>query len=175
MCTVFLDQGEFCEKCAEAIQSEAYVSKQSDSLNRPEPEKLRSEPDQPPTAQEKQHDKDRVYIWLGIGTSAAMMCASMAIYAFPNLLEDPAVLAARAEEQRVEDCRLVFEEITYALQAGSGSVESMTCASSAGPNQVRRIGDVVRVDHPNPSAYGLSEIYVTNQSHQVFLVDGESS
>lgn len=175
MCTVFLDRGEYCERCADAVQSEDFVSKQSDSLNRPEPKSLHTEPDLPPTATEKRHDQDRVYIWLGIGGSAAMLFASMAIYAFPNLFEDPAVLAAQAEEQRLEDCRLVFEEITYMLRAGSTPPESMTCEGSAGPNLIRRIGDVVRVEHPNPGVYGLSEMYVTNESHQVFMVEGAAS
>lgn len=148
MCTVFLDQGEFCEKCADANQSEAFVSSQSDSLNKPEPESVHAEPDLPPTREERKKDADRVYIWAGVGGSTAMLFGAMLIYAFPNLFADQAQVAAWAEEQRLEDCRLVFEEITYVL----------------------RSGDIVRVDHPNPGLYGLSEIYVTNESHQVFLV-----
>ncbi len=170
MCTVFLDQGEYCEKCAEAVQSEAFVSKKSDSLNKPEPERARSEPDLPPTREEKRKDADRIYIWAGVGGSTAMLFAAMVIYAFPNLFTDQAQVAVWAEEQRLEDCRLVFEEITYVLRSGGMPDESMRCAGTSAPNLVRRIGNVVRVDHPNPGQYGLSEIYVTNESHQVHLV-----
>lgn len=176
MCTVFLDEGEFCENCAEKVQSEAFVAARNDVLNKPVDEPLEQKPaDAEPTLIEKQHDQDRLYIWLGIGGSSLMMAAAMAIYAFPNLFADEAVLAAQAEEQRLEDCRLVFEEITYVLRAGGVPDESMACEGSPVPNLIRRTGDTVRVDHPNPASYGLSEIYVTNESHQVFLVGQGSS
>lgn len=176
MCTVFLDEGGFCENCAEKVQSEALVAARSDELNKPVEEPLvQQAADAEPTAIEKKHDQDRLYIWLGIGGSTLMMTAAMAIYAFPNLFVDEAVLAAQAEEQRLEDCRLVFEEITYVLRAGGVPDESMSCEGSPSPNLIRRTGDTVRVDHPNPAAYGLSEIYVTNESHQVYLVGQGSS
>lgn len=162
--------GEFCEKCADAIQSEAFVSSQSDSLNKPEPESVHAEQDLPPTREERKKDADRVYIWAGVGGSTAMLFGAMLIYAFPNLFADQAQVAAWAEEQRLEDCRLVFEEITYVLRSGDIPDDSLTCEGSSSPNLIRRTGDIVRVDHPNPGLYGLSEIYVTNESHQVFLV-----
>ncbi len=170
MCTVFLDQGTYCERCAEAAQSEALVSERADTLNRPEPERIHAEPDLPPSAAEKRKDADRVYIWAGVGGSAAMLFGAMLIYAFPNMFADQAQVAAWAEEQRLEDCRLVFEEITYVLRAGNVPDETLTCEGSSSPNLIRRTGNIVRVDHPNPGLYGLSEIYVTNESHQVFLV-----
>ena len=77
MCTVFLDKGEFCEKCADAVQSEAFVSAQSESLNRPAAEPSSVEPDLPPSAAQERRDKDRVFIWLGIGGSAAMIFTSL--------------------------------------------------------------------------------------------------
>lgn len=175
MCTLFLDEGEYCEPCSEIVQQETFVSQQSESLNRPAPEAIAAEPDIPPTDIEKRREQDRVYIWAGIIGASAMITVGMGVYAFPNLFADDAVLAAQAEEQRLEDCRLVFEEITYVLRAGGTPDDSMSCDDINTPNLIRRTGDVVRVDHPNPAAYGLSEIYVTNESHQVFLIGGESS
>jgi len=176
MCTTYLDDGEYCENCADKVQSEKYVAARSESLNKPAPEKLiQQAADAEPTPQEKKEDKDKVFIWLGIGGSSFMMFAAMAIYAFPNLFVDDAILAAQAQEQRLEDCRLIFEEITYVLRAGGTPDSSMTCPDTSVPNVVRRSGDIVRVEHPNPGAYGLDEIYVTNESHQVFMVGQSSS
>lgn len=176
MCTTYLDDGEYCESCAEKVQSEAFVAARSEVLNKPAPKPLIQEAaDTEPTRAEKKEDQDKLFIWLGIGGSSFMMFAAMAIYAFPNLFVDDVVLAAQAEEQRLEDCRLVFEEITYILRAGGTPDASMSCADTSVPNVVRRSGDTVRVEHPNPGAYGLDEIYVTNQSHQVFLVGQGSS
>ena len=176
MCTTYLDDGEYCESCAEKVQSEKFVAARSETLNKPTPERLVQEAaDAEPSLAEKKEDKDKVFIWLGIGGSSFMMFASMAIYAFPNLFVDDAVIAAQAAEQRLEDCRSVFEEITYILRAGGTPDPSMTCADTSVPNIVRRTGDTVRVEHPNPGAYGLDQIYVTNESHQVFFVGQSSS
>ena len=53
--------------------------------------------------------------------------------------------------------------------------ESMSCEGTNIPNLVRRVGSTVRVDHPNPGQFGLTEFYVTNESHQVHLVGGGAS
>lgn len=175
MCTIFLDKGEFCEPCSQIVESEEYVSVQSETLNKPATETLHAEPDEPPSDIQRRREQDKVYIWGGVVGASLMIAVAMGLYAFPNLFTDSAVLAAQAEEQRLEDCRLVFEEITYVLRAGEVPDETMACEGSPAPNLIRRTGDVVRVDHPNPAAYGLSEIYVTNESHQVFLVGRGSS
>lgn len=172
MCTVFLDKGEFCEPCSQMVEQEAFVSAQTESLNRPAAEAIHTEPDLPPTDYEKRREQDKIYVWGGVIGATLMITVGLGIYAFPNLFTEEAVLVARAEEQRLEDCRLIFEEITYVLRAGDIPDDSMTCAGSPAPNLIRRTGDIVRVDHPNPAAYGLREIYVTNESHQVFLVGG---
>lgn len=171
MCTRFLDEGEFCEKCADAVQSEAYVSKQSDTLNRPAQEAVRSEPDEPAAPAEKKRDKDRVILWLGFGGSSAMIFASLLVYSFPMLFQDSATIAAMEADQAREDCRLVFEEISYVLAGGGLPDQSMTCPGTNVPNIISRDGDTVIVSHPDPSAHGLAEMYVTNSSHEVFVVE----
>ena len=171
MCLVFRDDGEFCEPCSELAEEEAFVSAATESLNRPKTETI-AQPDIPQTDMEKRREQDRIYIWGGVVTATLMIAVGMGVYAFPNLFADSEVLAMQAEEQRLEDCRLVFEEITYVLRAGGVPDDSMRCDGTNIPNLISRSGNLVRVDHPNPGAYGLTEIYVTNESHQVFLVGG---
>jgi len=176
MCTIFLDKGEFCEKCSDIVQSEAYVSAQSESLNRPAAEAPTSTPDLPPSEAQQRRDKDRVFIWLGIGGSAVMMFMSLLIYSFPMLFEfDTELLAAIEAEDALEDCRLVFEEIGYVLSDGGVPDASMSCAETNVPNIISRQGGTVRVSHPNPGMHGLAEMYVTNDSHTVVLVGMEGS
>jgi len=170
MCLVFRDEGEFCEPCSQLVDQEEFVSSQTESLNRPAPEAIQAEPDLPLTDLEKRREQDKFYIWGGVITATLMIAVGMGVYAFPNLFTDATVLAAQDEEQRLEDCRLVFEEITYVLRAGDIPDDSMSCEGTNVPNLIRRSGDTVRVDHPNPASFGLTEMYVTNESHQVFLV-----
>lgn len=177
MCTLFLDNGEFCEPCAAAMESERFVEKQSAQLNQPAPKDLgeekKTEAEFIPPLRDRSQDK--LYVWLGVGTSCAMIFFGLLVYAYPTLFMDSATLAAMQEEQRLEDCRLVFEEITYLLRDGNLPDESMSCEGTNVPNLVRRIGSTVRVDHPNPAQFGLTEFYVTNESHQVHLVEGGAS
>lgn len=177
MCTLFLDSGEFCEPCAAALESESFVDRQSAQLNSPTSKDLGEDKKTeaefiPPT---RHRDQDKLYIWLGVGTSFSMIFFGLLVYAYPSLFLDSATLAAMQEEQRLEDCRLVFEEITYLLRAGDLPDESMSCEGTNIPNPVRRVGSTVRVDHPNPGQFGLTEFYVTNESHQVHLVGGGAS
>ena len=177
MCTLFLDKGEFCEPCAAALESESFVEKQSAQLNKPTPKDLGEEKKTeaefiPPT---RDRGQDELYVWLGVGTSCAMIFFGMLVYAYPTLFMDSATLAAMQEEQRLEDCRLVFEEIMYLLRAGDLPDKSMSCEGTNVPNLIRRVGGNVRVDHPNPAQFGLTEFYVTNGSHQVHLIGGGAS
>ena len=173
MCTQFLDAGEYCEKCAASIQSEAFVASQSKQLNKPEFDAApvtTAQPQEefrPPT---RDRGKDRVFIGLAMGGSALMIFFSMLLYSFPLLFEDAETAATRQAVQALEDCRLVFEEIGYVLEDGELPDDTLRCAETNMPNIVSRSGDTIRVSHPNPEAYGLSDIYVTNDDHEVVFV-----
>jgi hypothetical protein len=177
MCTRFLDDGNYCEKCETALESEATVSKYSDQLNSPRDE-VRSFTSTSEEFKEAfpttSRDKDRGIIMLGVGGSFLMIFMSLAMYAFPNLFEfDSELLAQREAEQALEDCRLVFEEIGYLLEDGELPDASMTCSGTNTPNIVRRQGEIVSVYHPNPTLHGLTEMYVTSEDHEVILVRGQ--
>ncbi|MDA1372568.1 MAG: hypothetical protein O2971_17650 [Proteobacteria bacterium] len=176
MCTQFLKDGEYCEKCAVAIQSEAFVTSQSRKLNKPEFDRTRvttSQPREefhPPT---RGKDKDKIFIWLGVGGSSAMIFFSMLLYSFPLLFENSQAAATRQAAQALEDCRLVFEEIGYLLERGELPDNSLRCAGTNTPNIVSQNGEIIRVSHPNPAVFGLGEIYVTNDTHEVIFVERE--
>ena len=175
MCTLFLEQGEFCESCASALENESFVEKQVAQLSRPKAATNRTQKKRiSSSSQNLDRKQEKLFIWVGSFGSSAMIFFALVVYAFPTLFVSAETLATEAEEQRLEDCRLVFEEITYVLRSGETPDSSMSCEGISVPNTIRRNGDIVRVDHPNPAMFGLSEIYVTNESHQVFLVGGEA-
>lgn len=171
-CTQFLDQGEYCEKCSEIIRNEEFVNTQSEKLHRPEPDVAPAEQGEEsfvPPARGKEGDK--MFIWFGVGGSSAMIFAAMLLYSFPLLFESAEAAAFRESEQSLEDCRLVFEEIGHLLEGGQTPPDSMRCAESNVPNIVSTQAGVVRVSHPNPQVHGLSEIYVTSDTHKVIYVE----
>ncbi|NKB34323.1 MAG: hypothetical protein GKR91_14625 [Pseudomonadales bacterium] len=172
-CTQFLDHGEYCEKCSEILYNEEFVNAQSKELNRPEPntvQRAKQEVDTfvPPT---RDADKDKMFIWFGVGGSSAMIFVAMVLYSFPLLFEGAEAAAYRVAEQSLEDCRLVFEEIGYVLEDGQTPPQSMRCPETNVPNIVSSQGGIVQVSHPNPQVHELSEIYVTSESHEVVYVD----
>lgn len=101
-----------------------------------------------------------------------MLFFSLSLYAFPHIFDfDANATSARGAAQALEECRLVFEEIGYLLDRGELPDSSYSCAEANAPNIMSREGDLVRISHPNLEIYGLSEIYVTSESHEVIFVE----
>lgn len=172
MCANFLDSGAFCEKCVSAVETENFVTAQSNKLNRAEIDLVLSKhaADREKERAGVEKRKDGVVLWLGFGGGSAMIFVSLLIYAFPMLFKFDAEAAAAFEaSQALEECRLVFEQIGYQLEDGETPNPSLRCAGSLVPNIVERLGGTVRVSHPNPRQYGLSAIYVSTDNHEVVL------
>lgn len=172
MCANFLNIGVYCEKCVSAVETEDFVNKQSSKLNKSEIDLVLSkhaqEKDNERTSVEKR--KDNAVLWLGFGGGSAMIFISLVIYAFPTLFQfDAEARAAFEASQALEECRLVFEQIGYDLESGNDPDPSLRCSDTNVPNIVERRGNSVRISHPNPGAYGLSALYVSNDSHEVVL------
>lgn len=140
-CAQFLDQGEYCEKCAEVIRNEEFVKTQTREFNRPEVEPVAAKKEEetfiPPT---RRRESDRMFIWLGVGGSSTMIFAAMLLYSFPLLFETAEAETLRVETQRLEDCRLVFEEISYYLRGREAPPASLLCADSNMPNLISNAG-----------------------------------
>ena len=176
VCTQFLDSGEYCDKCAEAIQAESFVTSQSQKFNKRDHgsanHEFSKQPFEPPT---REKERDKSIIILGIGGSVAMLFFSLLLYAFPRVFDfDADAAAAIATAQALEDCRLVFEEIGYLLDRGELPDSSHRCAESNAPNILSQEGDLLRISHPNPEIHGLSDIYVTSESHEVVFVEQDN-
>ena len=172
MCASFLDTGAFCEKCVSAVETEDFVAAQSSKLNKTEIDLVLSKHADDKEAERAgvEKRKDGVVLWLGIGGGSAMIFVSLLLYAFPMLFQFDAEAAAAFEaSQELEQCRLVFEQIGYQLEGGEEPDPALQCEGSNVPNIVERQGDTVRVLHPNPGKYGLSAIYVSNETHEVVL------
>lgn len=171
-CANFLDSGAYCEKCVSAVETENFVTAQSNKLNRAEIDLVLSKHAEDKAADRANSEKrkDGVVLWLGFGGGCSMIFISLVIYAFPMLFMFDAEAAAAFEaSQKLEECRLVFEQIGYQLEDGEEPDPALRCADANVPNLVERRGNTVRVSHPNPRAYGLSAIYVSNESHEVVL------
>lgn len=157
-----------------AVETEDFVRAQSNKLNKKQIDLVLSK-----HAEEKEAEragtakrKDNGMLWLGFGVGSTMIFVSLALYAFPRMLEFDAEAAAAFEaSQALEACRLVFEEIGYLLEDGEALDPDLKCADTNVPNIVERRGQSVRVSHPNPGAYGLSAIYVSSETHEV-VVEG---
>lgn len=171
MCANFTDSGVYCETCVSAVETEDFVALQSRKLNKSEIDLVISKHAEELEAEQAQNKrgKDTTIIWLGAGGGIAMIFVSLLLYAYPMLFLDSEVAAAFEASQALEECRLVFEEIGYLLEEGEEPDPSLRCPGSTVPNIVEREGGIVRVLHPNPGTYGLSAIYVSNESHEVVL------
>lgn len=177
MCTRFLDSGEYCEKCATVAEAQQYMQKRSTLEEKRGQESIRAGTDQIERQQqkEKEEDKDRKFIWGAVAVATLMLFSSMGLYAFPNLFTEEAVLAEQRAIMRLTECEQVFQAIGIMLSEGQLPEDNMRCPGTNIPNIITRQGDTIRVSHPNPGAYGMQAIYVTNSSHRVVLEGGRAN
>ncbi len=79
---------------------------------------------------------------------------------------DVGAKVAREAAWDLEDCLYTFLEIGELLAEDQLPDASLRCPNTVVDNVIRRSGDDIRVSHPNPAAFGLRELYVTNQDHR---------
>ncbi len=171
VCAQFLESGSYCEKCARVAEAQQHFSDEQERKERKQQAASKAalhEVDPELEALERRRRSDKRYIWAGIIGSAIMLFGSMAVYAFPNMLEDPVAREARLSEMAFENCRQIFEDIGWAMKGGGQPDPNMRCEGTVVPNIVSRSGNTIRVSHPNPAQFGLTALYVTSESHQVF-------
>ncbi|MEX2488002.1 MAG: hypothetical protein WD356_00585 [Pseudomonadales bacterium] len=171
ICTNFLDDGSYCDKCVELAEADARGRQQSarEERQRQLDERVRAQ-NAEDLQRQRQRESERRYVQVGMGLSIFMLFTAMGLYAFPDLLEfDEELVAAREAAQRLEDCRLVFEEIGFLLEEQRPLDPQLQCADTAVPNIVSRNGTEVIVSHPNPGMYGLTALYVSSASHEAIM------
>jgi hypothetical protein len=171
ICTRFLDSGEYCEKCAAVAEADAYLKSRDRNeeargvaaaqitTTRIDEEELR----------QKERSKDGIYVKGGAVIGCLMVIVSLGLYAYPNLTKSDEQLVQEQSIVRLEECRQVFEAIGIMLSEGQTPDGSMSCPGTNIPNIVSRQGNRITVSHPNPRQFGLTELYVTSDSHRVVM------
>lgn len=171
-CTKFLESGEYCEKCGAAAEADDYriYRDRNQQAREQEVAQATSVRITEEEIREKNRKSDGLYIKGGIGVACLMLFVSMGLYAFPDLLKSEQQVAQEQSIIRLEACRQVFQAIGIRLSEGDLPDSTMTCPGTNIPNIVLRQGSRITVSHPNPRQFGLSELYVTNDSHRVVMV-----
>ncbi len=108
-------------------------------------------------------------VYGGVGIGSLMISASLALYAFPDLMKPEEQLAQEQSIIQLQECNEVFQAIGIMLSEGQIPDNSMSCPGTNVPNIVSRQGNRITVSHPNPRQFGLTELYVTNDSHRVVM------
>lgn len=106
--------------------------------------------------------------------AVGMIATYAALYSFshPGFLEgDADSRARRRAEIALTNCLYVFQEIGVVLEENQMPDPSLRCADSSTANIITRSGNSIRVSHPNPQFHGVSEIFVTNTSHEPVVVE----
>lgn len=173
ICTRFLDSGEYCEKCASVAEADAYVKSRERKQEARESEMaqtatVRSAEEE---VRQKSRNSEGKYVRGGFAIGCLMVSISMGLYAFPNFLKSDTQLTQEQSIMSLEECRQVFQSIGIMLSEGEIPDSSMSCPGTNIPNIVRREGNKVTVSHPNPRQFGLVELYVTNDSHRVVMIE----
>lgn len=171
ICTKFLDSGEYCELCASLAEANSF--RKARDRNEEERNVIMA---QTTTARitdeedrQKSRNKDGMYIRGGIGIACLMLCVSIGLYAYPDLMKSDAQLSQEQDITRLTECREVFQAIGIMLSEGETPDNTLSCPGTNIPNIISRRGNTITVSHPNPRQFGLVELYVTSDSHRVVM------
>lgn len=171
ICARFLDSGEYCEKCAATVEADAArKSRERSQVEREmqaiEANSARIEEEE---VRQKSRDKDLLFLRGGIAVGVLLLCTSLGLYAFPDLLKSDEQITQEQSIINQEACREVFQAIGIILSEGQTPDDTMRCPGTNIPNLVTRRGNTITVSHPNPRQFGLNEIYVSSDSHRVVM------
>ncbi len=171
ICTQYLDAGEFCEKCAKAVEAAAYAKSRdrNQDARTMEMAKITTSRMDEEEARQKSRSQDVMYVRGGIGVAVLMIFVSMGLYAYPDLMKPDEQIAQEQSIVNLEACREVFQAIGIRLSEGEIPETTMSCPGTNIPNIIRREGNTVTVLHPNPRQFGLAGLYVTSRSHRVVM------
>lgn len=98
-----------------------------------------------------------------------MIFVSLGLYAYPDLTKSDVQLVREQAITNLEACREVFQGIGIMLSEGEIPESTMGCPGTTIPNIISRAGNRITVSHPNPRQFGLTGLYVTNDSHRVVM------
>lgn len=170
-CTRFLDSGEYCEKCSTVAEADAYLKSRDRNIEARNAELAQSTTNRitEEEIRQKNRSKDGIYLKGGIGMGVLMIFVSLGLYAFPDLMKSEQQIAQEQAIINLEACREVFQAIGIRLSEGEVPETTMSCPGTNIPNIILRQGNTITVSHPNPQQFGLTELYVTSDSHRVVM------
>lgn len=173
VCASFVDQAVYCEKCEKVREAEKFVADQKAHLDRPVNSEKFSQVDALRAEREEQARlRRRNTQLLVIGLCAVIIGARLFFwFSSQRQAEMVALPDLGLPATALPECLMVFQEIGELLANGGQPLPTMRCVDSSVPNVVSRQDGAVKVSHPNPGAYGLSELYVTSSNPVPQLVD----
>lgn len=172
MCASFVDDAILCEKCEENYQSEQFVARQSEGLERQVSNVQVDREDEEPTFQPPTRKINTVAIQVSIIGLCLVILAARALF-----FRGPASSASTSEQDLVNQqmtslaqCLIVFRQIGVEL-AETGAAPALTCPDAAGPNRIQQSNGDTVVSHPAPQLYGFSSIEVSRLDPEPRLIE----
>jgi hypothetical protein len=172
MCASFIDDTVLCEKCEENYQSEQFVSRQSEDLERKESTvQVDREEEQPafrPPARKINPAAVQISI---IGLCLVILAGRLLFFSGSgsNATSSEQDLVTQ-QMTSLAQCLIVFRQIGVEL-AETGTAPTLTCPDAAGPNRIQQTNGDTVVSHPAPQLYGFSSIEVSRLDPEPRLVE----
>lgn len=184
ICARFSAEAVYCEKCEQLGGMAAAAEKKNRQhespgntgamagLLREEEERQRTLP-----KAESRRKPDRGALNEKVQMAIVIACCILIVYQITQSIGSGGILGQReiaAQEQsrnQIEACMLVFWEIAMQFSNGQQPNTTLRCPDTDAPLQVaRQDGDVI-VRHPQPSALGVSDLYVRRSNPTPILVE----
>ena len=173
LCASYLEAGVFCEACVSLHEAEQLLAEKFQQQNQANGamQEVSSDGEYTTTASGESKNPQLVQ-WLVIG--ACMVFMSVRLLGFPGSTPDPAITDIPVAELQLDSlvqCMLVFEEIGEILQSDEIPDPSLRCNPLDLEYIITRDGDDIRVSHPDPSIYGVNELFVSKSNPTPNLIN----
>lgn len=87
------------------------------------------------------------------------------------VLDSTEIMREEQSRMQLENCMVIFWEISDALKNNEEPDPFMSCAEAGGPNIIARVNGDIIVHHPRPDMYGYADIFVSKNNPIPVLVD----
>lgn len=173
ICANFLDDAIYCERCEKLKASERFVADQKAQLERPGTSDKLTQADREQFEREEQAERKSRSIQIGVIAVCALIIGVRLLFWFGSResAAEQTVPGFSVPVTALPECLMVFQEIGRILAAGGQPPPSLRCPDSSVPPVISRDGSTVIASHPNPGAYGLSELFVSSDNPEPQLVN----
>lgn len=172
MCASFVDESLLCDKCEENYQSEQFVTRQAQELERPDAGTQADRREDEPLYSPRRGKLNPVTVQVSvIGLCFVVLAVRLLFFSGPasNAVDSGQDLASQ-QMTSLAQCLIVFRQIGVEL-AETGSAPELSCPDAAGPNRVQQLDADIVVSHPQPQIYGFSRIEVSRLDPEPRLIE----